>query len=482
MIPLEVADLYAGGGGTTTGIEDALLELGLDARIIAVNHWAVAIETHKANHHRARQFLTDLDTTRLIDLVPGGYLDLLWASPECTFFSRARGGKPISDQQRMSPWTVIRWLTDLDVQAVLVENVPEFVDWGPVDVEGKPIKPRKGQYFNSWIRNFQDLGYTVGYKLLNAADYGDATTRTRFFLQAQKGDSPIRWPEATHSRNGSSHMLGGTHRWRPAAEIIDWSRPGPSLFERKKPLSVKTRLRIARGLSRFAGPMAPFYIRLLDLPAGDEARFVKAGVNYSADIPEPFVTISRTNAVPHDLDQPLRTITKIPGMRLVEPTFTLANRNNNVGRSVDEPIAAATTAPGGGIAKVEPTALVLQMAQTQRDDNGTARPAADPLPTVTVHNNLAVAPATPLDADELQGSIDPRRLVLIDGQVYVLDIRFRMFTNQELADATGFPKDYRFVGKKAEVTAQIGNAVPPKTAKALVVAALQSRADAEAFA
>ena len=184
---VKVGDLFCGAGGSSTGILDALADMGLAAELIAVNHWDVAIATHKANHpaHAERTFCAELDTTRPVEVVPGGHLDLLWASPECTDFSRAKGGKPVNDQRRMSPWLINRWLADLDVSVLLVENVPEFREWGPLLPDGRRDPAHKGQYFEAWINSLWGMGYDLEWRLLNAADYGDATTRTRFFLQAR---------------------------------------------------------------------------------------------------------------------------------------------------------------------------------------------------------------------------------------------------------------------------------------------------------
>ena len=313
----QVCDLFAGAGGTSTGALRAISARGALAQLVAVNHWPVAVATHTANHGAAAHYCMSLESAEPEDLVPGGRLDLLVASPECVHFSRARGGKPVSDQRRSGVDWVLRWLERLDVRSLLIENVKEFQSWGDVDEKGRPVSQKRGRYFIAWLKKLRALGYTVDYKVLNAADYGDATTRERFFLIARKDGRPIRWPTPTHSKLGTSDMFGTLPRWRPAREIIDWSDLGPSLFERPKPLSLKTRLRIARGLQRFGGVLAPLYIRLLDLPAEDEQRFV-AGC--TGAIAEAFIAVGTENAVPKGMDEPLGTITTIPGIYLATPT------------------------------------------------------------------------------------------------------------------------------------------------------------------
>jgi len=148
-----VADLFCGAGGSSTGAERAIREMGGEMTLCAVNHWPLAIETHQKNHPNARHYVEDVTAVRPEDIVPEGRLDLLMASPECTYFSRARGGKPVSNQGRMPPWTVLNWLTRLDVRCVLIENVWEFTEWGPVMDNGRPDPDRKGEYFSAWYRN-----------------------------------------------------------------------------------------------------------------------------------------------------------------------------------------------------------------------------------------------------------------------------------------------------------------------------------------
>ena len=311
-----VADLFCGAGGSSTGAQKAIKSIGGKMNLVAINHWNLAIATHQANHPTARHLVEDVSVVDPTDVVEEGYLDILMASPECTFHSRARGGKPIHDQGRMNPWAIHNWLTKLDVRTVLVENVPEFTAWGPLAPDGRPDKNHKGEHFQAWFLTFQSLGYHVEWRMLNAADYGDATTRIRFFLIARKDGRPITWPEPSHAK-ADGGMFSDRHPWRGAREIIDWANSGRSLMDdpkyQKKPLSEKTRRRIARGLERFGGPLAPLYIRLLDLP---EYKLMPENGSHN-------------------------------GNRKAGP-FVQANRNNNTAKGIDEPIPTATTAPGGG--------------------------------------------------------------------------------------------------------------------------------------
>ena len=397
-----VADLFCGAGGSSTGAEKAISSIGGVMKLVAVNHWPLAVRTHQINHPRARHVVEDVTMADPEAIVPEGRLDLLMASPECKFYSRARGGKPIHDQGRMNPWAVFNWLTKLDVRRVLVENVPEFTEWGPLGEDGRPIKKRKREHFEAWFMTFLALGYRAEWRMLNSADYGDATTRTRFFLQARNDGRPIHWPEPSHAR-GDTGMFPGRKPWRGAREIINWDNLGRSLLDDPKylktPLRPKTRQRIARGLDKFGGPLAPLYIRLLDLEGPTEGSTNDGQITVQAFI------INRHgdngSARVHSLDYPLPTATCRGAGYLVEPgaepvpeaasPFVGANRNNNAPRGTDEPIPPATTAHGGGSFLVEPEVQPFLLGQQSQ-----AAPRSDeePVPTVAAAGAISLVRPT----------------------------------------------------------------------------------------
>ena len=418
---IRVVDLFCGAGGSSTGAEKAIAGIGGEMELVAVNHWNTAVATHAANHPTARHLVEDVSIVDPEEVVKEGRLDLLMASPECRFHSRARGGKPIHDQGRIHAWVIFNWLTKLDVNAVLIENVPEFVEWGKLNSEGRPDKAHKGEHFQAWFMTFQALGYHAEWRMLNAADYGDATTRTRFFLMARKDGAPILWPEPSHAK-GDTGMFPGRRRWRGAREIIDWSNQGRSLLDdpkyRKKPLSVKTRRRIARGLERFGGPLAPLYIRLLDLPdetvtetapnsnaevfilnhhgeSGQDQSYSTQHPAPTVDTPgaddlvepaaEPFVLAHHRSAA-RSSDEPIPTVTTRGPGYLVEPTakpFICANQKNNA----PEPIPAATTAHGGGSFLVEPSTESFLLGQ---QSGGAPRSTDQPAPTVATDGYITL--------------------------------------------------------------------------------------------
>lgn len=199
MRAIHAADLFCGAGGTSFGLYMAADELGLDVDLLAINHWPVAIATHSKNHKFARHLCTGLDTVDPRKVVPSGRLDLLVASPECTHHSNARGGRPMSDQSRASAWHIVRWAEALRIENIIVENVREFMSWGPLGSNGRPLKSRTGETFQAWLNALRSLNYRVEHRILNAADYGDPTTRQRLFVLAKLNNRPVHWPQPSHT-------------------------------------------------------------------------------------------------------------------------------------------------------------------------------------------------------------------------------------------------------------------------------------------
>lgn len=261
-------DLFCGAGGFSEGLRQAAEELNFDLRHAAVNHWDTAVETHERNHPNAHQYQSKVEQLHPPDVVErltdgeGVNVDLLVGGPSCTHFSRARGGKPVNEQLRMSPWHVLNWLELLDVDAFIIENVPEIQQWGPVDEDGQPV--RDGSIFDAWTNALNALGYAVDWTQLVAADYGDPTTRERFFIVGRKHGS-ITFPEATHGDEP------GLRDHRTAAEIIDWSDLGESIWTRDltekrvhSPPKDTTMQRIAEGIRRHCSDVLEPFADVLD--------------------------------------------------------------------------------------------------------------------------------------------------------------------------------------------------------------------------
>ena len=245
-------DLFCGAGGTSQGLVEAAEELGIEIELVAINHWELAIATHSANHPRARHICARIEEVRPREVIPGGRVHLLVASPECTHFSIAAGGRPVEDQRRIPAFNVITWLQELYVDHLILENVPEFRNWAPLGADGKPLKSRKGEIYKSFLNAIRACGYKVEERILCCANYGDATTRKRLFIVATRNGA-ISWPEETHSESGEQDLFSARAKWREAKDVIDWTLVGKSIFDRKKPLVRNTLSRIADGMKRFNG-------------------------------------------------------------------------------------------------------------------------------------------------------------------------------------------------------------------------------------
>ena len=416
MISLDIVDLFAGAGGTSTGLVQAASNETKNLKLTAINHNKKALETHKANFPWATHILTELQSVDPYEVAPEGALDGLVASPECTFFSRARGGKPIRPQDRASPWYLGRWMKKLDIPWILIENVPEIIQWGPLDQSGRPMKAQAGSYFRLWLNSFRKNGYEIEYKVLNAADYGDVTSRRRFFAIARKDGHPISWPEQTHMRKPT----GNEKKWRAAREIIDFSIKGESIFSRKRPLAENTMKRIIAGLEKFGKVEPSPFIVLLE---------------HSLLSPE--------NRI-RDIDLPLPTITGAKGgaIAIAEPYLTIYHGGRERTKSINDPLPTLDTS--NRIALAEPYLIEYY-------GRGKARSIEGPIPTITTKDRLAL--------------IQP---ITIEGKEYSIDILYRMLKPKELAAAMGFPETYQFKGNQQDQVRQIGNAVAVNMAKSLI--------------
>lgn len=513
--PKLIADLFCGAGGMSNGAQRAMRDLGLPMTLVGVNHWPVAIETNRRNHreHAERIRCANLETALPLDHVPEGRLDLLMAAPSCVFHSRARGGRPVHDQQRMDPWHVVRWCTELRVSRILVENVEEILAWGPCSiVTGRPIPSRRGEYFRAWVAALQSIGFRVEWRVLCCADYGDPTTRRRFFLIARSDRGPLEWPEPTHAREAQADLLGSRPRWRGAREVIDWSRSGASIFGRARPLKPNTIRRIHAGAVKYRWP-TPYVEALKALLDGGTPRLsfsreeaIELGL-VAADLAGAGIVLATgATGAPRDLDLPLPTITTggTGGARpqLIEPIIVSKHgfKTDACARGVDEPMWTATTRGAGYLA--DP--LVVPVSNST--SGAVPRSVSEPIRTVTTAKGGDQALAIPVLAGgapflvpnfgEREGQTprthsvdDPLPTITASGhlqlaeQAFVacadevrIDINYRMLHWRELARATSFDDGdevYDFAGTATEITKQIGNAVPNRTAQALVRALMQ---------
>jgi DNA (cytosine-5)-methyltransferase 1 len=388
-----IVDLFAGGGGASAGIE-AATGATVD---IAINHSATALAVHKANHPGTRHLEADIWEVHPLKATSGRPVRLLWASPDCTQFSVAKGGKPRKQNIRSLAWAVVRWAKDVRPSVICLENVAEFRGWGPLDPEGKPIKARMGETFRRWKAQLERLGYVVDYRVLDASLYGAPTRRRRLFLVARCDGQPICWPDPTHGP--------GLLPVHTAAECIDWSLPCPSIFERKRPLAEKTLWRIAQGIRRFVlESTRPFIIR---------TDHHQSHATNAFDPAQPLGTITSANGhavvAPHlvkvnhgkreargeQLDLPLSTVTATQrGHALVTPLMVQVDHGDDARtgerfHSACQPLGVVT-ATGNSHAVIAP---VLATIDQQGTGDRSSTSADAPLPTtVTKNRHVLIAP------------------------------------------------------------------------------------------
>lgn len=498
MRKLKACDLFCGAGGTSAGAE-ATGSVRVD---FAVNHWSVAVQTHSANFPHTKHVNSRLDQVN-----PGecGKIDLLFASPECTHHSRARGGRPTSDQQRSGAWDLMRWIEHHRPSWIVVENVREFEQWGPV-ANGRPLVSGRGKFFESWLSAIKAGGYRVDYRLLNAADFGAATSRERLFVVARKGNRSPVLPESTHCQRPGGELPGfALPRWRPAAEIIDWSIPCPSIFSRKRPLADKTLMRIEAGLRRFCGPfvtefnggaerrnrspfdplgtvmagatrfglVVPFQIRLRNngdaADVADPLATITAGGRHHG-VAIPFIAgcgARDGQSPPKSITEPLNTVVTKDAKCLITPFLADVNHGGTESRlhSPADPLRTVTSKRG--------ESLVYPFLATYYGNGGCSRVDC-PIPTITTKDRVGLSSCV-----LCHGMVPPAvenpsaamlSLLATMRELGVVDIGFRMLSNPELSAAQGFDADYIFIGTKSDITRQIGNSVSPNQAEAITVA------------
>lgn len=520
-----IVDNFAGGGGASTGIE---LATGRPVDI-AINHDPDAIAMHKANHPTSKHYCEDVWQVDPVEACEGHPVALAWFSPDCTHFSRAKGGKPVDKNIRGLAWVAIRWAYTVRPRCIMLENVPEIQTWGPLGEDNKPIKERSGETFMGFMLALttgipkthpaftemcaalsisesspiagaltRGLGYKAQWRTLRSCDYGAPTTRKRFYLIARCDGQPIVWPEPTHAPKDSEAVKQGKKLpYHTAAECIDWNIPAQSIFEREKPLAENTLRRIARGIQKFV-----------------------------IENPEPFVlAIGQTGGGDRvsSIHKPLRTIVSKAECCLVSPTLIQYHDEQGKyevrGQCIDEPIMTVDTSnryalscahimknyaggyTGAGSAADEPldtvtakdhNSLVTAHIMTLRN-NMDGQKVDEPLTTIScsgAHHAEVQAflvkyfsTGTAKPVDEPLDTIttkDRFAVITVHGQEYIItDIRMRMLQPRELFNAQGFPHDYIIDtdanGKpypKSKQVARCGNAVTPPVPAALVRANL----------
>ncbi len=485
-----IIDCFAGGGGASTGIEMAL---GRPVDI-AINHSPQAILMHKTNHPDTLHLTEDIFKVDLQKYVKGRHVALMWASPDCTSHSKAKGGKPRERGLRILPWAVYKHAKKILPDVIIMENVEEIQQWGPLDEHGHPIPERKGEDYKRFVNAMKSLGYEFESRELVAADYGAPTTRKRWYAILRRDGKPIVWPEPTHSKGG----INGLKPWEPIWKYLDLADMGQSIFGRKKPLADNTMKRIARGLDKFVfNCPEPF---IVPIGYGERAGQLPR-VN---SVHDPIGTIV-ASGVKHYLCTPLliqyhseTSKSGVRGQMVTEPVMTIDTSNryglvmshltkfykSGCGQSLYEPIHTITTSAGHfgtvSVLVVPAEQLMASLGENIKKQNeindiiqkctwvsqfiieyygsGTGQSLYNPLHTIVTKDRFAL-------------------ITVLGNEYVILDIFLRMLKPEELKLGQSFPKDYiidrDYMWRKystSEQVARIGNSVAPIVAQALVAA------------
>ncbi|WP_424036484.1 DNA cytosine methyltransferase [Prevotella histicola] len=513
-IKLLYIDLFCGAGGTTTGVEQAELNGQACAKVIAcVNHDANAIASHQANHPHTLHFTEDIRTLNLSNLITHlrkmkaehpAALVVLWASLECTNFSKAKGGRPRDADSRTLADHLFRYIEKIDPDYIQIENVEEFMSWGDMDEKGHPISKLKGRSYIRWTNKVMSYGYNYDWRLLNSADYGAYTSRKRFFGQFAKKGLPIAFPVPTFSKNGDSGMFHAYKKWKPVREVLDINNAGQSIFDRKKPLCEKTLKRIYAGLIKFvAGGKDAFLVKYnsmnqsgkyvapgLDEPCPTIACQNRLGVanvnfmskafsgdpyskNQSIDVPAGtittkdhhcFVTAYYGNGGNRSVESPCPTLTTKDRLGLISSRF-LTNEYSGGGQlsSIDAPCPAVLTTP-----KQKVVDCFLMNPQFKSAGGDIDKPCftliarMDKMPPYLVNTEKGLG-IRMFDTDS-EMTLKIKEFMAMYG---IIDIKMRMLNISELKRIMGFPKGYILVGTQAEQKKYIGNAVEVNMSKVL---------------
>ena len=421
-----IIDCFAGGGGASVGIEMAL---GRPVDI-AINHDPQAIRMHKVNHPDTLHLTEDIFKVDLQRYVKGRHVALMWASPDCTSHSKAKGGQPRKSGLRILPWAVYKHAKEILPDVIIMENVEEIQQWGPLDENGHPIKERLGEDYKKFISAMKGLGYIFDSRELVAADYGAPTTRKRWYAIFRRDGKDIVWPEQTHFKDSEP-------KWKQCGEYIDWSDLGKSIFDRPKPLADATQKRIANGIRKYILESEPYVVR--------DKRAAAFIIQYHGEQ-------KAGDARGQLLSEPIKTIDTSNRYGLVTAFITKFYKSG-IGQGCDEPLHTITTSPGH-------FGLVSAFLIKYYGSGGSCQTIDRPLDTITTKDRFGLVNV----------------ILDIDGEQYIIkDIFLRMLKPEELKRMQGFPDDYiidRDIDWKPypikEQVARIGNSVVPVMAETLV--------------
>jgi DNA (cytosine-5)-methyltransferase 1 len=401
---------------------------------------------HKTNHPSTLHLTEDIFKVDLQKYVGGKHVDLMWASPDCTSHSKAKGGQPRKQGLRILPWAVFKHARQILPDVIIMENVEEIQEGGPLDKSGHPIPKKKGREYRRFINAMKKLGFKFDSRVLVAADFGAPTTRKRWYAVFRSDGKPIRWPEPTHCKEGKTNLLGTLKPWVPVSTCLDFTDLGSSIFERPKPLADATLKRIANGIRKFVAENPnPYYLT--------DEQALPFLIQYHSET-------SGSDVRGQTVDEPLKTIDTSNRYALVSVFITKFYRTGT-GQEVTEPLHTITTSPGHfGLVSV----FLIKYYGT-----GNGQSVGEPLATITTKDRFGMVSTIMLKSSE---------------KYYIADIRMRMLKPEELKLAQGFPKDY-VIDHDAEgnpypvkdQVAKIGNSVVPIMAMKIVKANLEAEAN-----
>lgn len=494
-----VVDNFAGGGGASTGIEIAMGR-SVD---IAINHDPAAIAMHRANHPTTKHYIEDVWAVDPVEACEGRPVALAWFSPDCKHHSKAKGGKPVDKNIRGLAWVAVKWAQAVHPRVIMLENVEEFMDWGPLTADNRPDPDRKGETFREFVQALESCGYFVDYRLLRACDYGAPTIRKRFFLIARCDGRPIVWPEPTHAEPGTLEVMAGLKQpWIPVSDVLDFSLPCPSIFASSeeiyaqygiravRPLSDKTLRRIARGVMKFVvNNPHPFIVQVNHGGDGFRGQEISDPLDtitakHGTGVVTPVLVRNNENAAGSDARDPIGTITTGGHHMLISPSLIQYHDEQGGdgvrGQHISEPIRTVDASNRYGLVSTfiskyyggvtgssaeEPLHTVTAIDHnavcaayvTQFNNNCDGQSVDRPLNTVTAgighfgevkaflikyYGNGDNAVSCDRPAPTVTAK-DRMGLVTIHGEDYrIVDIGLRMLTPRELFDAQGFPHDY----------------------------------------
>lgn len=482
-----VIDLFCGAGGTSEGIHLA----DCDSQVIAcVNHDETAIESHKLNHPKAKHFIEDIRNPEVIfflklrvDALRKLYPDCvitIWASLECTNFSKAKGGLPRDADSRTLANYMPMYLEALQPDYFMIENVVEFKAWGPLDEQGKPISMKKGVDFLNWVEKIKSYGYRYSERELNSADFGAYTARNRYFAQFALNGMPIEWPEPTHSKNPKSNNLfsSSLKKWKPVKDVLQLDNDGKSIFNRKKPLVENTLKRIYAGLVKFVGKEDESFNKKCDFILKYNSTN-KKGKHNPPSINEPCPTVAVQNRLgkvsanflqsyygngqAHSIDNPLPTIPTKD--RFGKVNYLVMNYGNGNTRSVEVPGATVLNNDKHNLVS---TTQYLLNPQFKNPGNSIEKPSPtiiarqDKKPLGLISCEIGKGFKIPVYEDDCETMV---KIKLFMAHYGIIDIKMRMLFVDELKQIQGFPKDYKLQGTQTQQKKFIGNSVEVTTAK-----------------